>query len=193
MVRDACILAASALLISCAACQAQPAKDTAPATAAAGGEMAPAYLGLRAMALSPELDAVRVAESGAPVQVALMELGTDEGVATIAAFEDGSTSIYYSSGGGIIGAGSHEPVRRAAAAFRQRAEASAGAFTPVGPTGPFPLPKPDRVRFYLRTAAGTRTAEVELEALVSDTHPLHRLFVAGMEVITAVRTHTPQP
>ena len=41
----------------------------------------------------------------------LMETGYPEAVATLAVFVEGSTSLYFSSGGGIIGAGEHDSVR----------------------------------------------------------------------------------
>jgi hypothetical protein len=34
----------------------------------------------------------------------LMELGLEQGVATMVAFADGTVSLYFSGGGGIIGA-----------------------------------------------------------------------------------------
>ena len=52
-----------------------------------------------------------------------------ETVATLVAFADGTTSLYLTSGGGILGAGSHENVREAAARFRALAADRADQFS----------------------------------------------------------------
>jgi hypothetical protein len=49
------------------------------------------------------------------------------------------------------------------------------------------MPSVGRVRFFLRTFAGTLTAEADEEDLGEGRHPLSPLFHAGHEVITAVR------
>src|SRR5258708_14763878 len=61
---------------------------------------------------------VAVAE-GQPrsVVVLLMETAYPKAVATLACFADGTTSLYFSTGGGMLGAGQHESVRAAASAF----------------------------------------------------------------------------
>ncbi len=73
--------------------------------------MTPADLGLAPSAARPH------------VFCAVMETGYEEGVATLVAVADGSVSLYFSKGGGVIGGGSHESVRGAAAAFLDAAEA----------------------------------------------------------------------
>ncbi len=35
-------------------------------------------------------------------------------IATVVAFSDGSASVYFSSGGGLLGGQAHEPIRNAA-------------------------------------------------------------------------------
>jgi hypothetical protein len=93
----------------------------------------------------------------------LMETGYPKAAATLAVFAEGSTSLYFSSGGGIIGAGQHESVRKTHGRFFAEAEAYRRAFTPATDT---PLPAVGRVRFYLRTFGGTLTAEAPEEDLV---------------------------
>ncbi|HVE79651.1 MAG TPA: hypothetical protein VNA89_12340 [Gemmatimonadaceae bacterium] len=114
----------------------------------------------------------------------LMETAYPEMVATLVALADGTTSLYLSGGGGIIGAGGHARVRAAAAAFLTAAEVHLGDFAPARGT---PLPEPGRVRFYLRTFAGTLTAEADEQELGYRRHPLSPVFHAGHGVITAVR------
>ena len=117
----------------------------------------------------------------------LMELGFEGAAATLAVFADGTTSLYYSSGGGIIGAGEHTEVREVAEAFLRRAEASLPSLSPTTAT---PLPASGRVRFYVRTTKGTLTAEGGVEDLGYGRHHLAPLFHAGDSVITALRRVT---
>jgi hypothetical protein len=118
----------------------------------------------------------------------LMETAYPGAVASLVAFVEGSTSLYFSSGGGIIGAGEHESVRAALGPFFRAAEDHRHQFTVTHAT---PLPEPGRVRFYLRTFEGTLTAEADEEDLGEMRHPLSPLFHAGHAVIAAVREATP--
>ncbi|MGH7522027.1 MAG: hypothetical protein ACREMI_12205 [Gemmatimonadales bacterium] len=148
--------------------------------------MTEASKGLRAEALSRTASDIGVTANPEHPNVfgILMETGYPEAVATLAVFAEGSTSMYFSSGGGIIGAGEHESVRETHAPFFAEAEAQLGAFTPATST---PLPSPGRVRFYVRTFKGTLTAEAGEEDLGEMRHSLSELFHAGHAVIAAVR------
>jgi hypothetical protein len=117
----------------------------------------------------------------------LMETGYPKAVATLLAVMDGTTSLYFSSGGGVIGAGAHQPVRAALGPFFAAAERHLDVFEAARET---PLPEPGRVRFYLRTFDGTLTAEASEQELGSDRHELSPLFRAGHDVLAAVRTST---
>lgn len=114
----------------------------------------------------------------------LMETGYPEAVATLVVFIEGSTSLYFSSGGGIIGGGEHDSVRATHGPLFAEAELQIHAFTPATAT---PLPDVGRVRFYLRCFAGTLTAEADEQDLGEMRHPLSELFHAGHAVIGAVR------
>lgn len=114
----------------------------------------------------------------------LMETGYSDAVATLTVFVDGSTSLYFSTGGGVIGAGEHDSVRATHEPFFAEAEARLGAFTKATAT---PIPADGRVRFYLRTFRGTLTAEAGEEDLGEMRHELSDLFHAGHSVIGAVR------
>src|SRR5262245_49601677 len=90
----------------------------------------------------------------------LMETGYPEAVASLVAFAEGTTSLYFSSGGGIIGAGEHETVRNRSLLLLETAERHLSSFAMATST---PLPTVGRVRFYLRTHGGTLTAEADEE------------------------------
>jgi len=114
----------------------------------------------------------------------LMETGYPEAVASLVVFAEGSTSLYFSNGGGVIGAGEHASVRATLGAFFAETEAHLSAFTPPRST---PLPAPGRVRFYLRTFRGTLTAEADEQALGNMQHELSPVFHSGHAVVAAVR------
>ena len=69
----------------------------------------PIYLDLRAMAIAATPAKLGLTPTTELPRVwgVLMEMGLDRGVATLVGFADGATSLYTSSGWGIIGGGEH--------------------------------------------------------------------------------------
>ena len=118
----------------------------------------------------------------------LMETGYPEAVVSLVTFAEGSVSLYFSSGGGIIGAGEHEAVRATLGPYFKLAEKHLGAFSPANET---PLPDQGRVRFYLRTFKGTLAVEGDEQDLGNMRHELSPLFHAGHAVIAALRKNMP--
>ncbi len=83
----------------------------------------------------------------------LMDWNVGGSVATLVAFDDGTVSLYLSSGGGIIGAGAHANVARAAGPFREQARA---ILSKLSPATTFPLPAGNNnVVFYVVTDSMT--------------------------------------
>jgi hypothetical protein len=116
-----------------------------------------------------------------------METGFPKSVATLVAFADGSTSLYFSNGGGVIGAGEHESVRRAADELLSSAEQHIALFVPANRT---PLPGLGRVCFYVHSFGGIQTAEAAEDDLGYGRHPLSNVFHSAQGVITAIRETT---
>jgi hypothetical protein len=145
------------------------------------------YLGLRDQALKLKRDKIGlpVPSSSTEPWAALMDWGVTNGTATIVAVEDGSASIYLSSGGGSIGGGqSHETIRRAA----QKMVYVANEFQPhMQATDTYPLPESGQVIFYVLTDAGVFTAKVSQEELSLHRSPLSKLGDAAQEIITQCR------
>ncbi|HET8649936.1 MAG TPA: hypothetical protein VFL95_07840 [Gemmatimonadales bacterium] len=119
----------------------------------------------------------------------LMETGFAEGAASLLAVADGTVSLYFSNGGGIIGAGRHDEVRSAADRLIALADAHADDFAAASE---HPLPAMGRVRFYIRTFDGCRTVEAGETELGENRRPLSPLFHAGQSVIAAVRMIQPR-
>lgn len=114
----------------------------------------------------------------------VMETGFPEGNFTLVALSDGSASIYLSSGGGSIGGGTHETIRKASQAM----VALAAKFqSQAAATKEFPLPKDGQTIFYLLTDAGVFTASASEQDLGEERHAWSPLFHAGHEVIGQYR------
>jgi hypothetical protein len=131
------------------------------------------------------------APSGEPRAV-VMDWGLDNGAASLVAYDDDTTSLYLSSGGGVIGAGAHESVRRAARALRAEADAVRSHFAAIADDDPLTLPSAGGVTFYLVTDSATlRAGPVGAELLAANAHALARLGNQAQAVITAIREAGP--
>ncbi len=114
----------------------------------------------------------------------LMETGYPGAVASLVAVADGTTSLYFSNGGGIIGAGAYPQVRDEALAFLEAAKAHLPALAPAGDT---PLPREGRTRFTLVSEDGLFVAEAEEAELGEKRHALSPLFLQGHRLLAYVR------
>ena len=86
-----------------------------------------------------------------PVFAVLMESGFPEGAYTLVAAFDGAASLYYSSGGGLIGSGEHVNVRPESLKVVKMAEECLKHMKKVDA---FPIVKPGSTTFYIVTAKG---------------------------------------
>lgn len=147
---------------------------------------AEAVTALRRQALTMSADELGLTPTAAHPRVwgILMETGYPEAVATLVAIADGTASLYFSNGGGIIGAGAHAAVQATLPAFFAEAEAHVDS---LASTTDVPLPGVGCTRFYLRTFAGTLTDEAPEADLGTMKHPLSRLFHTGHAVLSAMR------
>src|ERR1035437_6926854 len=89
-------------------------KDSNGGKSMPGDRGADVYAGLREqiLRLDPATAGMSQRPGGPIVWGALMEMGYPNGVATIVALADGTTSMYTSTGGGIIGGGAHRSEER---------------------------------------------------------------------------------
>ena len=147
--------------------------------------VAEVYADLRrqVLALTPEQlgDAV---PADASVLAMLMETGYPEAVATLIAVADGTTSLYFSNGGGVIGAGTHDAV---ADASQRWLHASAGALSELSAMTDPTLPAVGDTQFVAVTRDGVRGLVAPEDDLGEGRHRLSPLFHAGHDVITQIR------
>jgi hypothetical protein len=120
----------------------------------------------------------------AEVIALLMETGYPEAVATLVVVADGTSSLYFSNGGGLIGAGTHAPVADASRRLLQRGHEFLPHLSSV--TDP-PLPAEGLTQFVAVTRKGLRGAGAPEAELGEGEHPLSPLFYAGHDVITQIR------
>jgi hypothetical protein len=160
-------------------------KDAVPMTRPVPEPVA-IYKNLRStlLALAPVRIGISPSEAIPNVWGVLMETGYSPAVVTLVSLADGTTSLCFGTGGGVIGAEKHSTVREATAAFIASAEFHRRKLLPAES---FPLPDVDRVRFYVLTFTGTLTAEAGERELGKRTHELSALFYAGHDVITQIR------
>ncbi|HLA80786.1 MAG TPA: hypothetical protein VJP78_04015 [Thermoleophilia bacterium] len=138
----------------------------------------------------PETLGFSKAGSDSEVWGILMETGYPEALATLVSLRDGNASLYLGHGGGVIGGGGHENVRRAAIGLVKE---SAKYLTNMKSTTSFPYPAVGRVKFYVLTFNGVVTAEAGKNELGEGKHGLSPLFYAGHEVITQLRQISEAP
>lgn len=149
-------------------------------------EPAPTYLQLRSRILSLDPSEVGLAPSPTAPHVwgVLMETRYTVGTATLVALADGTTSLYYSTGGGMLGSGEYAPVAEASKALVTEAE---NHLQQMSPTRQFPLPKVGQVRFIFLTYSGAFNNDATERKLASVKHPLSLLYRLGQETLTQLR------
>jgi hypothetical protein len=149
-------------------------------------EPAPTYLQLRSRILSLDPAEVGLTPSTLAPHIwgVMMETGYAVGAATLVSLVDGTTSLYYSTGGGMLGSGEYNPVAEASKALVTQAEKY---LEQTSPTNKFLLPEVGQVRFIFLTHSGTFLAEAAEKTLASGDHPLSLLYTLGHETLTQLR------
>jgi hypothetical protein len=140
------------------------------------------YRDLRQQVLTLDPKSIGLAENSSNhVWGVLMETRYPEGVATLVTIADGTVSLYFSNGGGVIGVGQHDGPRRACAEFIS----AAPTFVPfANAVTTFPLPALGNTRFYFLTFDGILSVEVKEDVLGNNRHALSPFFHVGHKVIT---------
>jgi hypothetical protein len=144
------------------------------------------YEGLRTQVLSLTLKQLGIESKDYKKQVyaILMETSYGDVSVSLLSVTDGTTSLYFSNGGGIIGAGEHAEVKKATLAFISKSEKylKLAKLTKV-----FPLPKKGETKFYFMTKKGIYTYSALEDKLGNQKDKLSDLFYAGQNVISEVR------
>jgi hypothetical protein len=142
------------------------------------------YRGLRQQVLGLTPDQLGDAFAAAPILALLMETGYPEAVATLVGVADGTSSLYFSNGGGFIGAGTHAAVAEANRRWLETGHTFLPKLSTV--TDP-PLPDEGTTQFVAVTPEGLRGAVAAEDDLGEGRHALSAFFSAGQDVITQIR------
>jgi L-alanine-DL-glutamate epimerase-like enolase superfamily enzyme len=111
------------------------------------------------------------------------------GFASIVALADGTTSMYTSTGGGRIGAGTHAHVAAATTRLLTEVQRHLGLFESPDDRG---LPAPSVVRLHVLTPMEGRHADVPEDAFWGrQDHALTPVIARVQDVITAISTASP--
>ncbi len=148
------------------------------------------YQGLRAQILGLD-PATAGMQQGPEHQVlwgALMETGYPRGTATLVALADGTTSLYLSTGGGIIGGGFHRAVADATRSFLAELEHRLPMLRPDPDAA---LPATGWVIIRALTYTGRMYSEAAEDDLGHGRHELSPVFYAAHRVITELRLIDP--
>ena len=145
------------------------------------------YDGLRRMAFetTPEQLGLSLSSAKTIVYGIVMDWDVKNGTASIISFLSGDASIYFSSGGGIIGGGTHENVKIIAKQFVEKAQQMLDKAIKTEQT---PLPDKNKVVFYLLTNKGVYSGQDNLENFRNQTSIWLGLFLIGNEVINELRS-----
>jgi hypothetical protein len=114
----------------------------------------------------------------------VMDIGADHGWASLVTLADGTTSLYTSGGGGMIGGGAHEPVIEASARLLRLVEEDLESFEPTDDLDP---PASDQTRFLALTYEGVKARAAATDSLASGENPLSAIFAAGNDLLTELR------
>jgi hypothetical protein len=125
--------------------------------------------------------------TGREVWGAVMDMAFPGGVASLVSLEDGTTSLYTSTGGGVIGGGAHDSVVKATQAFLDAVAVYAAQFSAADSDE---LPEPGHVRFHALVFDGRRGTDALESELQSREHEFWPLYYSGHQVITALRMAT---
>jgi hypothetical protein len=148
-------------------------------------EPAEVYLDLRNQILSLKAGQVEsLLEPSAPLLGMIMETGYDTAVATLVAVADGTLSLYFSNGGGMLGLGEHEGPRNAAMDYLHFATQF---ISRAKPTTSFDLPSKGSTTFFFITKTGVLSATALENDLGNNRLPLSPLFHKAHEVISQAR------
>jgi hypothetical protein len=144
------------------------------------------FIGLRSQILDlhPASVGIRRDALGKESWGCVMETGYPNGVATLVCLRDGTTSLYTSSGFGIIGGGAHEAVVRENSALLAAVEEH---LSEMSSSTDRSVPRLGRTIIRALTFDGQRSYEAAEEELGEGRSALSPVFHAAHGVITQLR------
>jgi hypothetical protein len=162
-----------------------------PSTNMTPEQPAEIYLDLRDRALSvtPEQLDLTFPDDETVVYGIVMDWHLGQGIVTLLGMQSDDASFYTSVGGGTMGGGAYENVRKAAAKLIAKGQVDLPMAKRSDDTT---LPGTNSVRFYLLTNKGRFVAEEKMENFESDNSQFIGLFSVANELITELTGVMPE-
>lgn len=142
------------------------------------------YMVLRGNALAQNRQSLGLELPDSAVYGLIIDWEKGDGISTLVAFQSGDASIYFSSGGGIIGGIQHEEVKVAVQQLIAQAQED---LVHMELTKTTPLPHNDCIRFYALTGLGVYTYQEVYSKLEDQSSVMSTLFGEANKVIAAIR------
>jgi hypothetical protein len=139
------------------------------------------FKGLREEILRSKAEDLNIQlDSASRVWCVVTDIAMQTGSMCLVALINGSATMYFSSGGKVVGDVNQENVRDAATGYTRMCYKS---LPEMKLTREFPLPPPGEVSFYLLTNNGVYTSSAKKEELVSGQNILSPMFFAANDLI----------
>jgi hypothetical protein len=132
-----------------------------------------ADLRYKAFCFTPEQLGLSLPADQTVVYGIIMDWQMGEGIVTVVSYQTGDSSVYISSGGGMIGGGQHPSVSSAAKGFVNAAQSY---LDKTIKTETIPYPERNQVKFYLLTNKGIYVGEEEMVNFQNSTSAWYGLF-----------------
>lgn len=177
------------LTLGCNSKATKPVAKTASDAQPSSKEMEEMYKGLRDLAMgftTADLGIEMPKEDNRAFGI-VMDWNLGDGIATLTAFESGDASLYLSSGGGIIGGGQYENVRKVVADYLAIGQDFLSKASEAKTT---PLAEKNMVKFYFLTNGGKYVGTESMANIENESSAWVKLFEEANKVITALRTTT---
>jgi hypothetical protein len=144
------------------------------------------FEGLRNVALNvtPEQLGLKLSTDKTVVFGVIMDWDMEGTTVTTVSYQTGDASMYLSSGGGVIGGGTHKNVNRAAKTFVNTAQTYLSKAVRTETTK---VPENNFVYFYLLTNKGVYKGQDEMKNFENNSSKWRLLFESGNKVITELR------
>ncbi len=123
-------------------------------------------------------------DMGTQVWGVMIETGYEVGIATLVAFADGTTSLYYSTGGGMLGSADYSPLADSSQALVADANHYLSNLDTINKV---PLPAAGQVRFTFLTFAGKLSLVVDQRSLAAGNHKLSPLYTQALHTLDELR------
>lgn len=148
-------------------------------------EVADIFAKMRAMSFDVKPADLHITrENHGQIYGVFMETGLNTAAYSVRCFKDGTISIYFTNGGGLIGIGEHEQARARGIeliSFSENFKKRARKVTTRD------LPSPGETFFYLLSFDGVYLLSVKTDDIEDENNELYPLYMKAQDVITEAR------